>query len=53
MPKIESSANGAILIDNKPYSVGNIELLVNETFTAVSIYHIRSQIPRLPRIKTL
>lgn len=41
MPKIEASANGAILIDNKPHNVGNLELLVNGTFTAVAIYHIR------------
>lgn len=43
MPKIESSANGAILIDNKPYNVGNLELLVNANFTEASIYHIRYQ----------
>ena len=41
MPKIEPSSNGAILIDNKPHNVGNLELLVNGDFTQASIYHIR------------
>jgi len=43
MPKIEQSPNGAILIDNKPYNVGNIEVIVNATFTAVGMYHVRYQ----------
>jgi len=44
MPKIEQSANGAILIDNKPYSKGNVCLRVNTDFTKVGIFHIRDNI---------
>jgi len=43
MPKIEESANGNILIDNVPYSRGNLVLDVNSDFTRIGIYHVRFQ----------
>jgi len=51
MPKIEVSANGNILIDNKPFNRGNLELDVNGDFTRVGIFHIRNQkniVERIP-----
>ncbi len=43
MPKIQESANGNILIDNKPYTPGSLTLLVNADYTSLGIYHEREK----------